>query len=83
MARPRKLESDRAFSARMLFEAVIRYDKEDEQSIGLDVMLYWARKLIETLSLQEAYHASNLPPSGEQEQVRSQVPQTVTKNGKG
>lgn len=72
MSRPRKVESDRLFAARMLHESVARFESCDDGT-GLDVMVYWSGKLHETLKLQEAYYASQSPSLSEQSPVGSVV----------
>lgn len=85
MARPRKIESDRSFSARMLHEAVSRYDQSDDTTDGLDIMIYWSRKLLETLLLQQSTlkESQNAPldsQTSQQEPLGSQVPPTKPAN---
>lgn len=53
MARPRKVESDRLFAARMLYEAAQRFDDSDSPA-GLEILTYWSDKMAEILILQRS-----------------------------
>lgn len=56
MARPKKVESDRLFAVRMLYEACQRFEDQDDGKEALDILTYWSDKVAEILIVQRSVH---------------------------